>query len=176
MKAYEDVVVAMGQSGLGSLDLVVPAGQGAPIVASRIYNDAGEAGTSGLSQDLIGCEARLKGVTRILWRGTTGFLFTPLDPARTRLNIGVRTLDSGATLDVTVRNESGATVRTSRKTYFANWFEQVDAASFLGGVIAGNETIEITVVLGSAIVYGATTDNITNDPAVQFAFVFLSTS
>jgi hypothetical protein len=134
MKAYEDVVAAMGQSGLGSLDLVVPAGQGQPIVVSRIYNDLDAAGTAGLSQDLIPSEVRLKGVSRILRRGTTGFLFTPPNLAKTRLNIGLRTLDSGAYFEVKIRNDAGATVRTLTKSYSPNWFIQVSSSAFLGSI------------------------------------------
>ncbi|MGZ7080396.1 MAG: hypothetical protein ACXVJT_13365, partial [Thermoanaerobaculia bacterium] len=36
-----DVIEAMGQSGLGSLDIVIPAGQSLPIILARVYNDAG---------------------------------------------------------------------------------------------------------------------------------------
>jgi hypothetical protein len=175
MTTFPDVVEAMGQSGIGSLDLVVQEDDAAPIVTSRVYNDAGTSGTAGLSQDLISCDETLKGMARVLHRGTTGYLFTPLEPGRTRLNIGVRTLDSGAMIDVTLRNWRGETLRTVSKTYHPNWFEQVDAATFLGRAIEGNETIEIHVTVGSAIVYGATTDNVTNDPAVQFAVVRFST-
>jgi hypothetical protein len=31
--------------------------------------------------------------------------------------------------------------------------------------------MRITVIDGSAVVYGATTDNVTNDPSVQYALV-----
>ncbi len=42
-----------------------------------------------------------------------------------------------------------------------------------GGVpVSANQTITISVIDGSVIVYGATTDNVTNDPSVQFAQVF----
>lgn len=173
MRAYEDVVAEMGQSGLGSLDLVVPAGEGQPIVLTRIYNDAEAAGTAGLSQDVIPSNVTLKGVSRILRRNTVGFLFAPQNLARTRLNVGVRTLDSGASLEVKVWNASGTVVRTLTKRYDPNWFTQVSSSVFAGS-LAGNETLEITVTRGSAIVYGSTTDNVTNDPAVQFAYVFFS--
>ena len=57
----------------------------------------------------------------------------------------------------------------------APWWPGMDAATFLGRPIEGNESIEIHVTVGSAIVYGATTDNVTNDPAVQFPVVRFST-
>ncbi|MGZ8830501.1 MAG: hypothetical protein ACXW2Q_09000, partial [Thermoanaerobaculia bacterium] len=96
------------------------------------------------------------------------------DPARTRLNIGVRTLSLGATVRATLKDSAGSTLITKTRTYAPNWFEQIDAASFLGSAIAGNQSILIEVSAGSAIVYGATTDNTTNDPAVQFVHVIFS--
>lgn len=176
IKSYDDVIAAMGQSGLGSLDLVVSTGQIEPIVLSRVYNDAGTSGTAGLSQDLIGCDEAVKGMARVLRKGAIGYLFTPLDPARTRMNIGVRALDSGAYVQITLKNASGATLNIRTKSYDPNWFEQVDAATFLGLEIARDESIEIKVLGGSAIIYGSTTDNVTNDPSVQFVYVFFSTS
>ena len=168
--SYEDVVVAMGRSGLGSLDLVVAGGSVQPVVLSRVYNDGGTAGTAGLSQDLIGCDETLVGMSRVLRKGAIGYLFTPLDPSRTRFNIGVRTLDSGAYVQITVKNAAGAKLHVRTRSYAPNWFEQVDAATFAGQPIARDESVEIKVLGGSVIVYGSTTDNITNDPAIQFAF------
>ena len=45
------------------------------------------------------------------------------------------------------------------------------AASFLGGPIGANQSIRFTIDAGSAIIYGSTTDNTTNDPAIQFVIV-----
>lgn len=165
-----DVVVAMGQTGIGSLDISVPAGQNVPIILTRVYNDAGAEGTSGLTEEPIVVSQDIAISTKLLARGVTGFLVAPRDPVRTRFNIGVRTLYSGATIHVTVRNPDGVVLRTATRTYTANYFVQTDVASFTGGPITGDESIQITVSSGSAIVYGSTTDNTTNDPAIQFAF------
>lgn len=43
----------------------------------------------------------------------------------------------------------------------------VDAATFLGGAISGNDSIVVSVDAGSAFIYGATTDNTTQDPSIQ---------
>lgn len=165
-----DVVAAMGQTGTGSLDISVPAGQNVPVILTRVYNDAGAAGTSSLTEAAIPVSTDVAIDTNLLARGVTGFLVTPRDPERTRFNIGVRTLCSGATIQVTLRNSAGVVVRTVSHTYTANYFIQTDAASFVGGPIAGDETIQISISSGSAIVYGSTTDNITNDPAIQFVY------
>lgn len=165
-----DVVVAMGQSGTGSLDVSVPAGQGVPVILTRVYNDAGAAGTSSLTEEPVPVSGDVAINTHLLARGVTGFLVTPRDPEHTRFNIGVRTLYSGATIQVTLRNSAGVVVRTVTRTYTANYFIQTDAASFVGGPIAGDESIQISIGSGSAIVYGSTTDNTTNDPAIQFVY------
>jgi hypothetical protein len=49
---YSDVVVAMGQSGLGSLDILTTASP-TPIATARVYNDNGAAGTSGAAEDAV---------------------------------------------------------------------------------------------------------------------------
>lgn len=59
--------------------------------------------------------------------------------------------------------------RTLTRTYPANYFEQRDSGAFLDAVLAANDTITVSVASGSAIVYGATVDNRTNDPSVQLA-------
>ncbi len=128
-------------------------------------HDAGAAGTAGLTEDTIDpADAR---VINTLF---TAFLVTPADPSKTRFNIGVRSGFAGAALTAVLRDTNGVTIRTVTKTYQPNWFEQVDSTSFFGGTaIGGNESIAITVTSGSAIVYGSTTDNTTNDPNIQFA-------
>ena len=163
-----DVVAAMGQSGTGSLDISVPAGQNAPIILTRVYNDAGASGTSSLTEEAVPVTNAVEIGTNILARGVTGYLIAPRQPSLTRFNIGVRTLCSGATIQVTTRNADGVVLYTTSHTYTANYFTQTDAASFAGGPITGDESIQISVTSGSAIVYGSTTDNVTNDPAIQF--------
>lgn len=164
-----DVVAAMGQTGLGSLDISVPAGQAVPIMLTRVFNDAGADGTSSFTEQPVAVSDTTDLGTSLLARGVTGFLITPRDPSRTRFNVGVRTLYSGATIAVTLRNSNGAVVRTGTKTYTANTFVQTDAATFVGGPVDADQSIQISITAGSAIVYGSTTDNTTNDPAIQFA-------
>ena len=130
----------------------------------------GSAGTSSLTERAIEVSDDVAINTSLMARGVTGFLVTPRDPVRTRFNIGVRTLYSGATIQVTLRDSNGNTVRTATRTYTANYFTQMDAAAFVGGPIDGDQTIQISISSGSAIVYGTTTDNTTNDPAFQCAY------
>lgn len=161
-RSIADLLPAMGLTGLGSLDLVADAG-GRPISVVRVFNDAGAAGTTGFTEEAVK-------PADALGAGERGFLLAPPDAALYRFNVGVRTLESGATLAITARNSAGTITRTLTRTYPPNYFEQRDSASFLNGApVAANESITIQVVSGSAIVYGATVDNRTNDPSLQLA-------
>ena len=163
--SFPDIVATFGRSGLGSVDLVTTPSATVPVIITRVFNDAGAAGSAGLTEDVI--EPADK---RIIQAGFTAFLVTPVDPTKTRFNIGVRTGFSGATFTAVLRDTNGTALKTVTKTYLPNWFEQVDSTTFFAGTAIGaNQSIAITVSSGSAIVYGSTTDNTTNDPNIQFA-------
>lgn len=162
--SFDDLLPAMGLgSGLGSADLIATATSPLPVALARVFNDGGAAGTTGFALDAATADEALK-------QGSTGVLFAPADVQRFRLNIGVRTLEQGATLNVTVRNKDGVIVKTLTKSLAATFFAQTSSAAFLDGfALTGGETLSFEVTGGSAFVYGATTDNTTNDPSVQFA-------
>lgn len=165
---YPDVVAAMGLTGLGSLDLVMAPSAQTPVLAMRIYNDAGANGTAGFFEDLVAT-----GSPYILTTGTQGFLLSPVEPSRTRMNFGVRTLSSAVTMTVRLENSAGGVLSTAPKSYGPNFFEQVDSGTFLNGAVLGpDQKIRIIVTSGAVIVYGSTTDNVTNDPSVQVATAF----
>jgi hypothetical protein len=163
---YPDIVATFGRSGLGSVDLITAPGATKPVIITRVFNDAGTLGTSGLTEDVIDPSD-----ARVIEGGFTGFLVTPVDPTKTRFNIGVRTGASGANLTAVLHDTNGTVLKTVTKSYLPNWFEQVDSTSFFAGTAVGaNQSITITVSIGgSAIIYGSTTDNISNDPNIQFA-------
>jgi hypothetical protein len=172
--SYPDAVAALGQTGLGSVDVIIPSGQQMPVMITRIFNDAGANGTAGFTEEAINPANSGLG-SRVITTGATAALVTPVDPTRTRFNVGVRTLGGGAQMTVTLKDSSGHTLACTSKNYAANWFEQVDSTTFLGGTAIGaNQSILIAVTGGSAIVYGSTTDNVTNDPSVQFAQVVVA--
>lgn len=162
-KSYADLPTAMGQTGLGSLDVVATTGP-PPLVVSRVFNDAGALGTSGLTEEPVGFAGPLQA-------GDAAILLVPPDLAQQRMNIGIRTLERGAVLTVTVTSPAGFYSKTEFvKRYQPTWFEQVSASSFLDGLaLSGGETIQIFVESGNAILYGAITDNKTNDPSFQLA-------
>src|SRR5204862_5170667 len=99
-----------------------------PVAVSGVLHDAGAAGTRGLAEDAMAAEEALQ-------HGTIGALLAPTDMQRFRLNIGVRTLDQGATMTVTVRDKDGATVKNLSKSYGPTFFAQVGSAVFLDGLV-----------------------------------------
>jgi hypothetical protein len=168
--SWTDVVGEMGITGLGTLDLLLPPASSSPVVITRVYNDAGAAGTSGFSEDAVDPTERGSG-SPVLTGGTTGILVAPEDLTKFRFNIGIRTLSSGVGFTLWIRRADGSTAHGELRSYDPNFFEQFSADDFAGVAIQANDSIEIVVERGSAIVYGATTDNTTNDPTFQYARV-----
>ncbi|HUF17537.1 MAG TPA: BACON domain-containing carbohydrate-binding protein, partial [Thermoanaerobaculia bacterium] len=158
---YTDLLPAMGLGGLGTMDVMATAGQ-APHIVARIYNDAGAAGTTGMSIEAIA-------VNDVLQAGDEGLILAPIDPLNTRLNIGVRTLSEGVSVMVRVIDRSGMTRTTLSKSYPGTFFEQVSSASFTGLTLNASDTIIISLNSGRAVFYGAATDNTTQDPSIQIA-------
>jgi hypothetical protein len=159
---YPDVLPSMGLSGLGSLDFVGAEDEPVPVVSARVFNDAGAAGTSGLSEPLV------SSINSIIKDERHGTLITPVDPVRTRYNIGVRTLED-ATVTFTLYDATGVAIAATTRSYPATYFEQVNVESLLGA-ISGSQMIRIRST-GEVIVYGSTTDNTTNDPSLEVATV-----
>lgn len=158
---FEDLLPEMNQAGLGSLDIVPVIGP-LPVSVVRIFNDAGEEGTTGMTElQVLPVEALIDGQEAVL--------ITPIDPVKARFNIGVRTLSQGVTMTVVSKNDENVVLSSVTKMYPATWFEQVSSGEFLGRQIGANETLLFIIDEGSAIIYGSTTDNITQDPALQIA-------
>lgn len=162
--SFSDLLPAMGiAGGLGSIDLIGDAGSGLPVTVARVFNDGGAAGTTGIALDTMAAADALK-------QGEVGALLAPTDLQKFRFNIGFRTLDQGAAMTVTVRDRDGVIVRTLTKSFGPTFFNQTSAGDFLEGYqLTGGETVSLELTSGSAFVYGATTDNVTNDPSAQFA-------
>ncbi len=161
---WDDLVGAMGQTGLGSVDVFVN-GDTPPLVVTRIFNDAGAAGTSGFTEPLVEA-ADVQGGLGV---SVTGFLIGPADVDRFRFNIGLRTVGGPVSVSVDVRDSTGAVVHSVSHTYPADYFIQQSASDFLGGfALPAGASLRITFSGGGLILYGATADNVTNDPSAQF--------
>ena len=158
--SYDDVIEAMGVQGIGSIDVIVAEGA-VPAIVARIYDDQ-STGTSGAG-------VRLMDPDEAIQEGERGSLIVPGDLGRFRFNIGIRTLDEGAVVMLSVWSESGMMRSSLLKTFPANFFQQQAAQDFVLATLLANDSISIDMVAGSAILYGTTTDNSTNDPAIQGA-------
>jgi hypothetical protein len=161
-QSIADLLPAIGRSGLGSADVEVTSGA-VPAMTVRVFNDAGAAGTTGFTEDPMRSEDALR-------PGSSGVLLLPADLTRFRFNMGLRTLESGASATLTLRDAAGAVVTTVSRSFPATYHEQQTAASFLGvSSLPSGGSITIAVTSGSAIFYGATVDNTTGDPSLQIA-------
>jgi hypothetical protein len=156
--SYADVVAAIGASGLGSLDVLVDGGS-LPAIVARAYDDQ-PGGTTGVTVPAVPVDDALA-------RDDVRALIAPRDLTRYRFNVGVRALDSGATLDLTVRAANGSTRNTRSLTFAAHEFLQQRGETFAGIALQGDDSIEVRIAAGSAIVYATTVDNVTNDGAIQ---------
>jgi hypothetical protein len=163
--SFSDVITTMGASGLGSLDIVSNGGA-VPIASARVFSDGGALGTSGFSEEGLAPNDALDFFSR-------GILLTPADLTNFRMNIGVRTLDNGATLDIGVY-DAGGTLRATRTgvSFPANYFRQFSVEEFTGAsTIPANGWIlvNITTFTGRAFVYSSIIDNKTSDSTFRMA-------
>jgi hypothetical protein len=162
--SYADVITSMGTSGVGSLDVVTNGGN-APIVTARVFSDAGSAGTSGFSEEGVSPNDALDFFSR-------GILLIPSDLTNFRMNIGVRTLDTGAVLDVTTLDSAGVSRASRTVTYGANVFDQQPVATFTGASSVppgGWIVITFNTFGGRAFVYSSIIDNRTSDSTFRLA-------
>jgi hypothetical protein len=174
--AFDDVVTAMGQTGFGTIDVVVAAGSSVPVTVARVFNQSDDGGTAGLGEELVNTSGQGASgglAIQVIPAGFTGFMSAPPNTENTRFNVGVRTLDSGASVQYVLKDSAGNTVANAHQLLPPNYFNQVDATILFGlsgSSIGANDYVEVTVSTGSAIAYGSSTDGTTNDPSVQFVY------
>lgn len=168
----DDVGAHFGKSGLGSVDITTLRDfYGVPQVVARVFNDNGSGGTTGFFEDAIPLSDKGTQGSRIVQHFDRSFLVMPTDPDRVRVNIGVRTFSRGATIHAQLLENLGRVIADVTKTYPANYLEQIDAGSFFGFPVGADQLAIFNVLDGDAIIYGTTTDNVTNDPAAQYSRV-----
>jgi hypothetical protein len=161
-QSIADLLPAMGRSGIGSADIEITSGE-APVATARVFNDAGPSGTTGFTEEAMRAEEALQS-------GQTGVLLIPSDFTVARFNVGVRTLEEGASVIFTLRNAAGAVFGSTTRAFPPNYHEQQDAVGFLRVFeVPPGGSISISVTSGAAIFYGATVDNSTGDPSLQIA-------
>ena len=157
---FDDVVAAMGQSGIGSLD-VVPLNlfslgdPGVLPVETRLFNEAAEGTFGAFEAPVLPADA-----------------FKPIDwnvyipSSRFRVNIGIRTL-TDAHVDYFHIAADGA-ITEKIVDYPANYVFLDAADHFFGKPMNSGDTIVIKISGDNviAIPFHTFTDNSTNDPAV----------
>jgi hypothetical protein len=156
--AYRDIVEAFDTTGFGSLDIFIETGS-APTVLARAFDDQ-PAGTNGVTVPAVPSSA-------VLARNDDGALIAPQDVANFRYNVGVRTLVSGASINIITRDAAGVERHRRSADYPASYLEQQPVEVFAGIAPRANDSITIEVTAGSAIIYGTTVDNRTNDASMQ---------
>ena len=160
-RTFTDLVATMGQTGLGSFDVLTTGFT--PVITTRVYNDAGSAGTSGFTEEVVTSYEAIRS-------GAYADFTIPADLTNYRVNVGIRTLGESTTFRVTVYDSTGALAgNTTERTVPASYFEQIPLSTFLAGVTppaGGLARIHITSG-GSAVFYTATNDNRTNDGSLK---------
>lgn len=157
--SFDDVVADLGGTGLGSLDILADRGI-VPTIVARAYDDQ-PSGTTGVTVPAVPAAA-------ILIRNDAGALIVPARLGdRYRFNIGVRTVGAGATLHVIVWSATGTQRHARTLELPDHHFEQQPGNAFAGIALDSNDSIEVRLAAGSAIVYATTVDNVTNDSAMQ---------
>ena len=154
----------MGETGIGTLDVVVPASVDVPLITARVYSDAGGGGTFGFTEEPVDTTC----CGGILLRGSLSRIVAPTDPRRFRFNVGVRALFEAPTITFRVLGPGGTILREVTRSYPASTVLQETAEALFGAPLAANALVEVEVTSGNAIVYGATVDNVTNDPSIQY--------
>ncbi len=157
---FDDVVAAIGQSGIGSLD-VVPLNlfslgdPGVLPVEARLFNEAPEGTYGAFEASVLPADA----FKPIDWN-----IYVP--SSRFRLNIGIRTI-TDAHVDYFHIAADGAITEKS-VDYLANYIFLDAAEHFFGKPVNFGDTIVIKISGDNviAIPFHTFTDNSTNDPAI----------
>jgi hypothetical protein len=157
---FDDILEAMGESGSGSLDVFIMTGK-APSVHAEVYNDSPAGPTASAAEEGIA-------VRDFLTLGNLGVFNVPLEVSGKRFAIGLRTFAEGVTIRATVRRPDGTVAGVVHRPVGPYRSLQQLASLFLGGVsFLGGETVSFSIMSGSALLYGTTTDNATGTPSIQ---------
>lgn len=160
---YDDLVASIGTSGLGSVDVLTQSSP-PPLVVTRIFNDAGAAGTAGFSEPFIHPGDPV--ILRSFPFDIVNFL-GPTDVQEYRVNFGVRSFRQGLKIQVTVIASDGSYSNYVTHQYGAEEYQQLSAKDFTGIDVPAGAAIQVQVLDGTGVVYMVTVDNVTNDTAIQ---------
>ena len=165
--SFEDVVAAMGTSGLGTIDVYWDGNDLKPVVVATVFNEVGSDQLG--NQETHGCnEAFVTEVPGGTGVQVTGVLVGPIDVERFRFNVGVRVLGPNpVSLLIDVEDPEGNLVHSVTRTFAGGTFQQQSVTDFLEGFQIDDNFALLMRTGGPVIVYGATVDNRTNSPSLQ---------
>ena len=173
---FDDIVAALGRSGLGTLDIVPDAfgGNILPTVTARVYNDT-PAGTYGTDVPLVlprdyffnlyATDQTEGGLA--LFSGRT---VVPPMAAVYRRNVGFRTL-SDVELQAVIMRKDGTQEPVIVGSFPGEYSTMMPIEEFVrqfmgGRSISADDGLVISTRSGRAIVFYTYTDNRTNDPSM----------
>lgn len=153
--AWDDIVESLGQSGIGSLEIVPSDGEVVrmPDADLRLYNDT-SIGTFGTF-------------------AAPAFPFEYLHPrplnvripdARFRVNVGLRTLTE-TKIKILVYSAGGRLRDLRDRTFPAGWMQMTSASEFAGSTLLPGESMTL-LLTGAVIPFYTITENATNDPTL----------
>ncbi|HYC89983.1 MAG TPA: hypothetical protein VEO54_12280 [Thermoanaerobaculia bacterium] len=155
---HDDIVAAMGQKGLGSLEIIPNADSvdRIPEVSVRLYNDT-SMGTFGTYAAPVFPYDYM----------SPGGMQVRVPDARFRLNFGIRTL-TATTAEALIRRADGRLDGLRTLRFPAGWMEMKAAADFIGATLNPGDQVTLTFN-GAAVPFYTITENATNDPTLIVA-------
>lgn len=153
---FDDIVAAIGQSGIGSID-IIPDETGSsivPAIEARLYNET--------SFGTFGTLAAATYPYDYL-RPPAMEVVIPYDD-RSRINIGFRTLTE-TRMRIFVYSPVGQLLSFHDVSYPANYMQMTSANDFVGKPLQKGQIVQVTFN-GSAIPFHTVTENSTNDPTL----------
>ena len=158
--AHDDIVAAMGRSGLGSLEIIPNADSidRVPEVSVRLYNET-SMGTFGTYTAPVFPYDYLRPAP----------MSVRIPDARFRVNAGIRTLEA-TTMQAIIRRADGRLDGLRTLNFPAGWMEMKSLADFIGGSITLQPGDQVNLSFtGAAIPFYTITENQTNDPTLVIA-------
>jgi hypothetical protein len=157
---FEDPLASAAADAIVTGDVVSTAGE-TPTAVVRIFDET-SASNASVTMPLIG-------TANLLVAGSRGALITPDDAEDQRFNIGIRALEDGVAMTMTVYGSNGSALRTRSVVYGPGYFLQSSSLELTGGPVGANQALVFTVDAGTAIVYGSTVENSGRGMTVQIA-------
>lgn len=160
-KSFTYFMNAVGLTGVATVDIEAGVGP-APVAVARIFDISRSTASTGVVIQQMSPDDAFQA-------GDSAALVGAADPTVSRTNIGIRPLDAGATLNFSLSRADGTPLTTVTKTYAPNVLVQQSVTDLFGQPPAPGDSIVIGVASGSAIIYAATVNNITQETSFQRA-------